>query len=72
MDNSTKKWIKENADILDRIFRPKYEEEREKVFSMPEGKARNIHIEFTKQLKNWLTEINLIKGWKESNPESEI
>jgi hypothetical protein len=39
---------------------------------MPEGKARNIHIEFTKQLKNWLTEINLIKGWKESNPESEI
>ena len=58
-------FIRDNKEILNRLFSEMHEAEKAKVFTMPEGKARNIQIEFVKFLKKWLLDIDVF-----SKPES--
>ena len=58
-------FIKDNKEILKTIFTEIYEDEKAKVFTMPEGKARNIQIEFVKFLNKWLYSIEIF-----SKPET--
>ena len=61
-------FIKDNKEILNTLFGEMYENEKTKVFSMPEGKARNIQIEFVKFLKKWLLDIDVFSK-SESNED---
>jgi hypothetical protein len=64
-------FIKDNKERLNTIFTEMYEDEKKKVFTMPEGKPRNIQIEFVKFLKRWLMDIEIFsKETKE--PETGI
>lgn len=59
-------FIKGNKTILNTIFTELHNDEKAKVFTMPEGKPRNIQIEFVKFLNKWLYEIEIFS--KEEKP----
>jgi hypothetical protein len=64
-------FIRGNKEILNTIFREIFEDEKKKVFTLPEGKARNIQIEFVKFLAKWLFEIEIFSK-ETKTPETGI
>ena len=64
-------FIKDNKEILNRLFGEMHEYEKAKVFTLPEGKARNIQIEFVKFLAKWLFEIEIFSK-ETKTPETGI
>lgn len=64
-------FIKDNKTILNTIFTELHNDEKAKVFTMPEGKPRNIQIEFVKFLKRWLLDIEIFSK-ETKTPETGI
>ena len=66
------KWIRNNAEILDGIFRPDLDEMKREVFEMADSKSRNLKIEFINKYQKILNQVGLIKDSKERKPETGI
>lgn len=72
LDDIQTKWIRNNAEILDSIFRPDLDEMKREVFEMEDSKSRNLKIEFIKKYQKILNQVGLIKDSKERKPETGI
>lgn len=72
LDDIQTKWIRNNAEMLDSIFRPDLDEMKREVFEMEDSKSRNLKIEFIKKYQKILNQVGLIKDSKERKPETGI
>jgi hypothetical protein len=72
LNSDQQKWIKFNVEMLDGIFRSDLDEMKQEVFTMADSKSRNLKIEFINKYQKLLAQFGIIKGYKKSNPESEI
>jgi len=54
-----KAFIKDNKEILNKIFQEFYDSEIKRIFLLPQGQERDVQIEFIKFLENWLAKIEI-------------
>jgi hypothetical protein len=60
LDKAQQDWIKRNQSVLNNIFGTHKQEILDSILTMPQGMARDIQIEFYKELVDWLSFIKFI------------
>ena len=60
-----KSWIKQNKNILRRLFKKRINELIWETLEMEPSEERDINIRFVQDLLNWLADIKIIEDEKE-------
>ena len=67
IEDREKNFIRQNREILQRLFNRRIEELKNNVFNM-ESKDRDLEIRFINEYRAWLKSIKIIKDAKEKEP----